>query len=57
MEIAITIASGAQAVPGPRSLIAGIVCKIAIKRKYIFATLWNCRSKETIWLEYYVGKK
>lgn len=45
MEIARTTIKGAQAVAGLKGLIWGIVCKIAIIRKYTLAKRLNCKIK------------
>jgi hypothetical protein len=41
---------GAQAVAGLRGLICGIVCKIAMSKKYTLANLLNCRAKASIYM-------
>ena len=45
METAITKIKGAQAVIGSNGLITGILCNVAIIRKYTFASLLNCRNR------------
>lgn len=40
-----TTIRGAQAVAGLSGLIIGIVCRIAMIKKYTLASLLNCKSK------------
>jgi hypothetical protein len=47
MEIPNTTMSGPQAVNGPRGLIAGMDCRIAMAKKYILAILSNCLSRDS----------
>ena len=47
MEIESTMIRGVQAVDAPNGLMMGMVCRMAMTKKKILATLKNCKRRDS----------